>query len=207
MSRDYCGWCLLWDGGDGIVMVPRLGLAAENQCSPTDRRGVYFLGDFVEVRQMASVTKRTKDGRNGWRIRFYLQKRRRELYLAGVSKKVAEAVGRHCDELAGAKGANTPPATESIAWANGTDGRLRESLVAWGLADPINPRLATDEGRLLGCLLSSYIDGRTDTKPVTPTNYRQTRRLLVEYFGERHPCDPSRRRMRPDGEDGCWPSR
>jgi integrase len=76
------------------------------------------------------------------------------------------------------------PARESVAWANGTDGKLRENLVAWGLAEPINPKLMTDEGRLLGPFLDAYITGRTDAKPNTIANYKQVRRLLCEKFGE-----------------------
>ena len=82
---------------------------------------------------MASVIKLKREGWNGWRIRFYLQKQRREIYLTNVSKKVADAVGRHCDELAGAATANTSPAPESVAWANGTDGNcvIRWSVGGW----------------------------------------------------------------------------
>lgn len=136
---------------------------------------------------MASVTRLRREGRNGWRVRFYLKKRRREIYLAGVSKKVADAVGHHCDELAGAAAANTKPAPEAIAWANGTDGSLRDSLVAWGLADPISEKLTNDQGRYLGPFLDAYIKSRSDVKATTITNYRQSRRLLVEYFGDRYP--------------------
>jgi len=134
---------------------------------------------------MASVTKLSTDGRNGWRVRFYLRKKRRELYLAGVSKKVADTVAHHCCEIAGALSANTKPTPESMAWANGTEGNLRENLVAWEMADPASPRLSTDAGRLLGPFLDSYIAGRTDAKPNTIRNFKQTRRELCDYFGER----------------------
>ncbi len=139
---------------------------------------------------MASVTRLDAGGRAGFRIRFYVENRRRSIYVAGSGKRVerkAEIVARHCDELATAKGKNVLASADAVAWANGTDGKLRENLVAWGLADPASPRLLTDDGRLLGPFLTAYIDGRSDVKAVTRTNYRQTRRLLVEYFGERHP--------------------
>jgi integrase len=136
---------------------------------------------------MASVRRETKAGRDGWRIRFYVADRLRELYVAGGTKaaeKRANTIANHLDELAGAKKKNMPPARESVAWANGADGKLRENLVAWGLAEPINPRLMTDEGRLLGAFLDAYIESRTDAKPNTIANYKQVRRLLCEYFGE-----------------------
>ncbi len=136
---------------------------------------------------MASVIKRIEDGRTGWRVRFYLNGRQKSLYLSGASKRVADAVGRHCDELAQAMANNVAAAPESILWAAGTDGKLRETLVAWGMAEPVNPRLATDAGKLLGAYCQAYINGRTDTSARTRINYSQARRLLVEHFGERKP--------------------
>lgn len=135
---------------------------------------------------MASVLRRNDGARIGWRVRFYLEKRRRELYLPNVSKKVAEAVGRHLDELSGAKGLNSRAAPESIAWAAGTDGVVRDRLVAWGLADPANPKLLTDAGRYLEAFATAYIDGRTDIAANTSRNFRQAQRVLVEYFGAKH---------------------
>jgi len=76
---------------------------------------------------------------------------------------------------------------ESLQWAQEVDGVLRESLVAWGLADPISEKLVSDEGRLLGPFLDAYIASRSDVKRTTEINYKQTRRLLVEYFGASHP--------------------
>ncbi len=134
---------------------------------------------------MASVNRRTDGGRSGWRIRFYLEKQRRELYLPGVNKKVAEAVGRHLDDLAGAKAANFSPPTQAAAWAAGTEGKIRELLVSWELTEPINPKLLTDAGRYVGAYANSYIEGRTDIAPNTRRNFRQAEKLLVEYFGER----------------------
>jgi|688.fasta_scaffold00289_61 integrase len=136
---------------------------------------------------MASVKRETKTGRDGWRIRFYVNGRSHELYVAGGSKaaqKRANTIANHLDELACANSKNMPPARESLAWANGTNGKLRENLVAWGLAEPINPKLMTDEGRLLGAFLDATIEGRSDVKRSTIVNYKQTQRLLTEYFKE-----------------------
>ncbi len=139
---------------------------------------------------MATVTRLVRGGREGYRVRFYdAAKHRREIYLPGSGKRferMAETVAGHCEALAKAKAAGVPPDPAAVAWANGTDGRLRENLVAWGLADPMSPRLATDEGRLLGPFVDAYMTSRTDWKKTTRTNYGQTRRLLVAYFGERH---------------------
>jgi integrase len=98
-------------------------------------------------------------------------------------------MAQHLEELASAIKKNIPPARDAVAWAAGTTGKLRENLVAWGLAEPINPKLMTDEGRLLGPFLDAYIASRTDAKPNTIRNYKQVRRLLCEHFGERCPIN------------------
>jgi integrase len=139
---------------------------------------------------MASVTRCDNNERRGYRVRFYVETRRREIYLPGLSKKtksMADTIAGHCEALAQALENNIAPSPESLAWASTVEGRLRDNLVAWGLADPVSPKLTTDEGRLLGAYLTAYIDGRSDVKAVTRVNYGQTRRLLVEYFGEKHP--------------------
>ncbi len=136
---------------------------------------------------MASIAKKNQAGRDGWRIRFYVDGRRRELYVPGSGKKAerqAITISRHCEELAGAKANNVPPALDAVAWAAGATGKLRENLVAWGLAEPINPRLMTDAGRFLGAFCDAYIKSRTDAKPNTIANFKQARRLLCEHFGE-----------------------
>jgi hypothetical protein len=137
---------------------------------------------------MASVIRLKTNGRNGWRVRFYDHSRkRRELYLAGVSRKVAETVGKHCDELAGAKANNVDADFESKAWAIGTVGKLWDSLVAWELTEPVSAQSMTDAGRLLGPFVDAYIESRTDIKPNTRTNFKQCKRVLCEFFGSSHP--------------------
>lgn len=140
---------------------------------------------------MASVTRLDANGRQGFRVRFYdADKRRREIYLAGSGKRferMAETVAAHCEALAKAKANNVPADPAAVAWANKTEGGLRVNLVSWGLADPASPKLSTDAGRLLGPFVDSYMQGRTDWAKTTRINYGQTRRLLVAYFGERHP--------------------
>ena len=141
-------------------------------------------------RLMASVTKREDSGRSGFRIRFYCDKRQREIYLPGSGKKaerLAERVAGYCETLARAKASNVTPDPDAQKWANGTDGALRDKLVGWDLADPVSPKLATDEGRLLGPFIDAYIKSRTDIKTSTAEQYTYARKLLVEYFGERHP--------------------
>jgi integrase len=138
---------------------------------------------------MASVSKCSD--RDGWVIQFrdHLQQKRK-LWVPGSSKdakREAETIRFYIDDLVRTKKANMNPGPDAARWVLELEGRYRERMVSWGLADPVSPKLTTDEGRLLGAFLTSYIDGRSDVKAVTRVNYGQTRRLLVEYFGEKKP--------------------
>ena len=136
---------------------------------------------------MASLRHENHNGRKGWRLRFYVEGHRRSLWLGDVSKRIAGNIARHVEELARAKELNQSADTAAMRWAASIEGRIRETLVGWGLVEPANPRLTTDAGRLLGPFLDAYIATRTDCRSGTLTNFKQARRLLVEYFGETHP--------------------
>lgn len=135
---------------------------------------------------MASVQRLDRDGRVGFRIRFYVDKKRREIYVAGESKndeRMAERISDHLERLALARSKNEAAEPKALAWANGTTGKLRDSLVEWGLADPVSERARSDKGRFLGAFLADFVESKTDVKKTTVINYQQTERLLVEYFG------------------------
>ena len=74
------------------------------------------------------------------------------------------------------------PNAAAVKWAQSLDGRLRQTLTGWGLIEPASQRANSDAGRLLGPFVDAYIADRTDLKPGTLTNYKQARRLLVEFF-------------------------
>ena len=94
-------------------------------------------------------------------------------------------IAQHVEELAAAKANNIPPSPDALAWAAGTDGNLRDLLVAWGLVVPLSPRLHTDEGRYLGPFCDAYIASRIDLTARTISHFHQVRRWLIAYFGER----------------------
>jgi integrase len=137
---------------------------------------------------MATVTRLARGNREGFRIRFYCDKRRRELYVSGGSKRSENRAGKiasFVEELSQAKAKCIEAAADAREWAVNVDGSIREKLVEWGLAVPVTPKLQSDAGTLLGPFLDAYITSRNDVKRTTEINYKQTRRLLVEYFGER----------------------
>jgi integrase len=135
---------------------------------------------------MASVIKDGRDGRDGWRVRFYSGSHRRELYYQG-SKRNAEELGRRCESLAACKAAGVAPDNDLASWLRRMDSGIRDTLVRWGLCDAANPKLLTDAGRYLEPYISDYLASRTDIKHNTKKNLVQTSRVLREYFGDRRP--------------------
>lgn len=130
---------------------------------------------------MASLRKEKDRGRTGWRLQFRQDGKRRSLWLGPISKRSADAVSRHIEELARADAANTRPDADTARWADGLDGRMRATLERWRLVDAMAKR-NDDSDRFLGAFCDRYIEGRTDIDAGTVTNFKQARRLLVEYF-------------------------
>lgn len=131
---------------------------------------------------MASLAKENDRGRKGWRLRFYENGKRRSLWIGDVSKRIADAVAYNVDRLVQAKANGQRPDAASVDWSNDIDDRLRKTLVRWQRLEPITNKRKADSGRLLGPFLDAYIEGRTDVRASTVTNYKQVRRLLLEYF-------------------------
>ncbi|WP_146601263.1 tyrosine-type recombinase/integrase [Novipirellula aureliae] len=134
---------------------------------------------------MASLRKESDRGRTGWRLRFYVDKKQRSLYLSDPSKRRAESVMRHVDELVRAKAAGVSADAATAKWADDLDGRLFDALARIGLVDAKRNKSKGDAGRLLGPFCDAYIASRTDLAQGTIDNYGHARRLLVEKFGER----------------------
>ncbi|WP_153559240.1 tyrosine-type recombinase/integrase [Roseimaritima sediminicola] len=136
---------------------------------------------------MASLRKESDRGRNGWRLRFYLHGKRRSLWIGDSSKRAADTIARHVEELARAAEANVTADAGAVRWVESLEGRMRDTLTRWGLCDASDGRLRSDEGRLLGPFLDAYIARRTDVAARTTETYRQAKRFLVEHFGADRP--------------------
>jgi integrase len=137
---------------------------------------------------MAGITKKVCEGRVGWRIRFYLQGDRKEYYLAQAGtrgERMARTIAGHIQHLAMSRDRNIPPDPATLEWANNTEGKLREKLVFWGLIEPGNPKIFTDDGRFLEAFCTAYIESRTDLSPSSIMNFNQVKKCLVEFFGGR----------------------
>ncbi len=132
---------------------------------------------------MASVGK--EPGRNGYKIRFYDfdnqgQKKRATIWLGGYSKRQAETVKGHVDQLLAAKAAGIAPDIQTARWLGSIGPELRKKLVNVELIAPT----ADDRGPVtLAPFLADYVAHRKDVKASTQLCYRRAVTCLVEFFG------------------------
>ena len=112
---------------------------------------------------------------------FYgLDKRKRSLWLGGFSKRQAETVKSHIEQLLSALGAGVAPDVHTAQWLGGIGPELRGKLLKADLIEPT----ADDKGPVtLGPFLADYVSRRTDVKESTQKCYRRTVNCLVQFFG------------------------
>ncbi len=85
------------------------------------------------------------------------------------------------ERLISAKISGQPMPRAAAAWLGDLRGKLFDRLVEVGLAEP----RAKFRDMKLGAFLDEYIVKRTDLKPFSRKNLRQTRDSLVGFFGEK----------------------
>jgi len=136
---------------------------------------------------MASLRRINERGRNGWLIRFYLEKKRRTITISDIDENAANTWLNHVEHLAASYG-KTSPSKATTAWVHSLSQSHLEKLAKVGLierpADEVEeePKAAP----LLGDYLDTYFDSiKTEIKPATWTFYQHTRKRLVEYFAGR----------------------
>jgi len=136
---------------------------------------------------MSSLSRETDNGCNGWRLRFFSDGKRRSIRLGKVTKRAAEEIQRHINSLARTHELGLPVEVETHRWLVEVDEAVHQNLAKWGLCEPRGSATDRDSCRLLGPFLDAYIKRRTDCAVNTIINFKQTRRLLVEYFKENKP--------------------
>jgi integrase len=105
---------------------------------------------------------------------------RQTIRLGRFDRRSAQAARGHVAHLVAAHvgGGALPRATAE--WLREVGADLYAKLEAVGL---VGPREGAAKVTRLAAFLDSYIAGRTDLKPRTRENLKQTRRVLVEFFG------------------------
>jgi integrase len=106
--------------------------------------------------------------------------KRKTIRLGKVSEKAAMAVKLKVEPLVTAAMLKRPPDDETTRWVASLDAVMADKLAAVGLI----PKKAST---ILGDFLKSYIQSRTDAKPLTHKKYQTTQQYLVDYFSYTKP--------------------
>lgn len=113
------------------------------------------------------------------------ERKRRCIRLGKVTAKQAETVRLHVEHLAYAKTTGTAPDGDTARWVASLADEVYAKLAAVGL---VTPRQGAGPGETLGPFLDAYFaERRVTRKAGTLIVWRQTRRCLIDYFGDGKP--------------------
>lgn len=131
---------------------------------------------------MASLS-RDKNGTK--RVLFIdAQRKRHTIRLGKVSVKAAEAFKLRLEHLISAHRTGTAPDAQTSEWIATLPDEIHDRLERAGL---VEPRIQ-EASHTLGDLLEACF-GSMNVKDSTRTRYKQSERLLFEYFGQDQPLD------------------
>ena len=106
--------------------------------------------------------------------------RRQTIRLGKMAKRDAVAIKIRIEHLLTAKISKQPVEGDTAKWVASLDETLAKKLAKVGL-------VKYRETVLLGEYLTDYIESRSDVKPSTRYKYKNTRRMLIGFFGESKP--------------------
>lgn len=111
--------------------------------------------------------------------------KRKSLRLGKMSKRQAETIKHHLEDLLSAKLSASTPSDKTGRWLAEIEDSLREKLANLSLAESREKRVSPP--------LKQFVEGlkasKGNLKPNTIKNYDQTIRRLVDYFGEDCPLE------------------
>ncbi len=137
---------------------------------------------------MASLERMAHDGRDCWRLRFYVNKKRATLGLGVFERSEAEEALAHVEHLIEMKRRDRPPQKATSRWMSSVPTELYDRLANLRL---VEPRAIVDHPRTVLAFMRAYIAGRTDWKK--PQNYLQSVAKLELFLGRDLPLAGLRR--------------
>lgn len=120
---------------------------------------------------------------------------RRTIRLGKVSERNAESFKFRVEQLLAAKLLGSPLDAETARWVADLDSGIAKKLARVGLIPDREPR----REQTVGPFIEAYVARRVDVSPHTRRIWRQTARLLAEYFGADRPLSTITR-----GEASEW---
>jgi len=115
--------------------------------------------------------------------------RRKVIRLGKVSRKQAETVRGHVENLVAFALTGAAPPDETSRWVAALPDFLRKRLEAKGLVEARAPKPPPKPKLLLGVFLEGYLASRVDLKASTSVALGQCIRYLTEHFGAGKPID------------------
>ena len=128
---------------------------------------------------MASIVTE-KNGRRLIQLSPSENPNRPKIRLGKVTKREAESVRVHVENLLRAKRTGDPMPPSTADWLANVPDAMRERIEKAELVGPQKRR----ESPTLANWLRKYIDGRTDVKGSTIINFKQVERDLLRFFGK-----------------------
>ncbi|EMB18316.1 integrase family protein [Rhodopirellula europaea 6C] len=131
---------------------------------------------------MASLEHVARDGRNHYRLRLSLDKKRIRIGLGEFNEEQANEAKEHIEHLVGQHRRGRPPAPSSADWLDRLPLEIHDRIASHGL---VEARQRAELPRTVLAFMRAYIKSRTDWKK--PENYRQAVDHLEAYLGKDAP--------------------
>ena len=103
---------------------------------------------------MASLERMDFDGRNGWRLRLYLNKKRVTIGLSATEESDAELAKSHIEHLVEMRARNRPPKPITSRWLDSIPAEVYDRLADLQLAEP---RAIQEQPRTILAFMRAYI--------------------------------------------------
>ena len=148
----------------------------------------FLSGEIRGGETMASLDLVTHGGRNVWRVRAYVGKRRETISLGVFDESDSQIAKEHIEHLIDSKARNRLPPRASVRWLESIPSELHERLSILGL---VEARAFVEAERTLIAYLRAYVKERTDWKK--PENYKQAIDKLESFLKKDVPFGSLRR--------------
>lgn len=126
---------------------------------------------------MASLTKVTEGGRDCWRLRFYLDRKRETVGLGAFDGPAAELAKSHVEHLIEMHRLQRPPRPVTSRWLDALPAEIYDRIAKIKL---VEPRAIVEQPRTILANMRAYIKGRTDWKK--PENHKQSVDWLEKFL-------------------------
>jgi len=137
---------------------------------------------------MASIERMDQDGRDCWRLRLYVKRKRETVGLGTFDESQAKEAKVHIEHLADVRSRERPPQKTTSRWLSTLPAEIYDRLAILRL---VEPRAIAEQPRTVLAFMRSYIAGRTDWKK--PENYTQAVDKLQTFIKRDVPLEGLRR--------------